>query len=159
LQNLITILLGGRSAKPHQNMSGETDFNGDLFCAEHLMMEDEEPATDIKSRRKLGVKIKEITANDLKRCHFKYRSGISLKPFWRLSISLNDEPENLMILPPMEDSMEDKLISLKATQHEMAMPTITNEERQAFWNAMIRTLPAFPSLTLTRQNIKKIPLT
>jgi hypothetical protein len=142
LQNLLTILFGGRSAKPHQYMTGSTSFNGDLFCAEHLMIEDEQPATDIKSRRNFGVKIKEITANDTQRCHFKYRSGTTLRPFWRLTISLNDEPENLMILPPWDDSVEDKIILLKAEQSEMVMPTVTNEERAVFWSALLAALPA-----------------
>ena len=107
------------------------------------MIEDEQPATDIKARRNIGVKIKEITANETQRCHFKYRSGITLRPFWRLTISLNDEPENLMILPPWDDSIEDKVIILKAESHEMGMPTATNDERATFWNALIDCLPAF----------------
>jgi hypothetical protein len=143
LQNLITILLGGRSAKPHQYMSGLTSFNGDLFAAEHLMIEDEEPATDIRSRRNFGTKLKEITANVTQRCHFKYRSAIPLEPLWRNTISLNDETENLMILPPWDDSIEDKMILLKATRGEMPMPTVTNEERALFWAKLVGELPAF----------------
>jgi hypothetical protein len=63
LQDLITILLGNRSHKSHRYMNGETTFNGELFGAEYLMIEDEEAATDIRARRNFGTKIKEITAN------------------------------------------------------------------------------------------------
>ena len=143
LQNLLTIVFGGRSTKPHQYMIGSTSFNGDLFSAEHLMIEDEEPATDIRSRRNFGTKVKEITANVIQRCHFKYRTALPLEPFWRLTISLNDETENLMILPPWDDSIEDKMILLKATSHDMPMPTVTNEEREAFWAKLVSELPAF----------------
>ena len=44
-------------------MSGATPFNGELFCCEHLIVEDEEASTDIQARRNFGTKIKEITAN------------------------------------------------------------------------------------------------
>jgi hypothetical protein len=143
LQNLITKILGGRSAKPHRYMNGGTDFNGDLFGCEHLMIEDEEASTDIRARRNFGTKIKEITANETHSCHAKYRPAISLSPFWRLSISVNNEPENLMILPPIDESLEDKLIILKAEKHSMPMPTETNEEREIFIGSLEAELPHF----------------
>jgi hypothetical protein len=140
--------LGGRSTKPHRYMNGDTDFNGDLFGCEHLMIEDEEASTDIRARRNFGTKIKEITANETHSCHAKYRPAISLSPFWRLSISVNDEPENLMILPPIDESLEDKLIILKAKKHSMPMPTETDEERQIFIATLQAELPHFIAFLL-----------
>jgi hypothetical protein len=143
LQKLITLLLGGRVCKPYLYMSGQTSFNGNMFWNEHLALEDEQPATDIKSRRFFGTKIKEITAVDDQNCHIKFLSGLTLSPFWRLTISLNEEPENLLILPPFDESMEDKLIIFKAEKHQMPMPTASNEERAIFWKALVSSLPAF----------------
>jgi Domain of unknown function (DUF3854) len=60
LQDLFTVMFGGRAAKPHRYMSGTTPFNGELFGSEHLVMEDDEPSTDIRARRNFGTKIKEI---------------------------------------------------------------------------------------------------
>jgi hypothetical protein len=71
LQKLITVLLGGRMAEPYLYMSGSSSFNGNLFGAEHLMIEDRHPHTDIKSRRSFGTKIKEFTASDDLNCHFQ----------------------------------------------------------------------------------------
>jgi uncharacterized protein DUF5906 len=143
LQNIITRILGGRSARPYQFMTGLTPFNSDLFEAEHLAIEDDQPSTDIRARRNFGAQLKNITANDWQRCHTKYRVPISLRPFWRLSISLNEEPENLMVLPPIDDSIEDKLILLRAAQFPMPMPTATLAQRKAFWNTLEGELPAF----------------
>jgi hypothetical protein len=143
IQQLITIMLGGRAAKPHRYMSGATPFNADLFGSEHLMVEDEEPSTDIRARRNFGTKIKEICANTVHSCHAKHRSALSLTPFWRVSISVNDEPENLMILPPVDESLTDKLIILKAGRHPMPMPTTTDEERSRFMDALKSELPHF----------------
>jgi Bifunctional DNA primase/polymerase, N-terminal len=143
IQQLITILLGGRAAKPHRYMSGATPFNADLFGSEHLMVEDEEPSTDIRARRNFGTKIKEICANTVHSCHAKHRSALSLTPFWRVSISVNDEPENLMILPPIDESLADKLIILKAARYPMPMSTATDEERSLFMAALKSELPHF----------------
>jgi hypothetical protein len=147
LQNLFTVILGGRVAKPYRYMSGHTDFNGELFGAEHLMVEDEAPSTDLRSRRALGAHIKAFTVNETQSCHVKNRQALTLAPFWRVSISVNDEPENLMILPPISDSendsLGDKIILLRANLAEMPMPTETLEQRERFWQILVSELPAF----------------
>ncbi len=128
-------------------MSGRTDFNAELFGAEHLMIEDETPSTDIRSRRTLGTNIKAFAVNKSQSCDAKGRQAITLSPFWRLSISLNDEPEDLMILPPIsdseEDSIGDKIILLRARKAEMPMKTEELSEFDAFWETLISELPAF----------------
>jgi hypothetical protein len=152
LQNLFTDIFGSRSAKPHRYMSGATPFNGDLFCCEHLIVEDEEASTDIRARRNFGTKIKEIAANVTNSCHAKHRQAITLPTFWRVSISVNDEPENLMILPPIDESLTDKLIILKAVRHPMPMSSVSDEDREIFMVALRAELPYFVDF-LTRWKI------
>ncbi len=142
-QNLITKILGGRSAKPYQFMTGGTTFNADLFEAEHLMIEDDHSSTDIRARRNFGGQIKEFTVNEFQRCHPKGRQAIILSPLWRVSITVNNEPENLMVLPPLDESLVDKLMMLRAYKRAMPMPTDTNEERAAFLATLHSELPAF----------------
>lgn len=147
LQLLITEILGSRAAKPYRYMSGRTDFNGDLFGAEHLAIEDEHSSTDLRARRHLGAQIKQLTVNKIQSCHDKGRRAISLAPFWRVSISVNDEPEAMMVLPPMsdseQDSLSDKLFLLRALKAEMPMPTKEQAEQEAFWQTLVSELPAF----------------
>jgi len=124
LQNLIiTPALGGRMAKPYQFMSGATPFNSNLFEAEHLMIEDDVASSDIRSRRNFGAHLKQFTANEGVQHHAKGRPAMTLIPFWRVSVSLNDEPENLAIIPPIDDSLSDKIILCKVSRHELPMPT------------------------------------
>lgn len=141
LQNLITLMLGGRSARPYQFMSGQTPFNAHLFGAEHLMIEDESPATDHKARRMLGAMVKSLTVNEDQSCHRKGDTPLMLRPLWRLTITVNDEPENLMVLPPLDESLEDKITLLKAERRPMPMPTATPDEREVFWNTLVTELP------------------
>lgn len=143
LQEIITQCLGGRTARPYQYMAGKTEFNSDLFSAEHLIMEDESPHTDIKSRRSFGQRIKELTVNLDQRCHKKGREGLTLKPFWRLSLSMNDETENLMILPPLDQSIVDKIMLLKCEKNPLPIDSRTPEKRAASWEAIMAELPAF----------------
>ena len=89
------------------------------------------------------VQSKNITVNDWQRCHAKNRVAISLAPFWRLTVAVNDEPENLMVLPPIDESIEDKIIILRASRFQMPMPTATIEQRKAFWQKLVDELPAF----------------
>ena len=151
LQSLITQLLGGRSAKPYRYMSGGTSFNSDLFTAEHLVIEDDYTSTDIRTRKILGANIKNVAADTFHSCHPKYRKAIQLPPFWRLTMSLNEEPENLMTLPPLDDSLEDKFIILRCEKHPMPLPTQEPEQRERFMNALKQELPAIIHFLLRYQ--------
>lgn len=143
LQAIITEILGGRSAKPHRHMMGNTQFNKELFGAEHLMIEDEAASIDTRVRRAFGAAIKLITATREHSCHGKNKDAQMLYPFWRLSISVNDEPENLSILPPIDDSLEDKIIVFRCSKSPMPMPTNTPAESAAFFDAIKGQIAAF----------------
>jgi hypothetical protein len=149
--HIITPLLGGRSAKPYQFMSAQTQFNSDLFGAEHQMIEDEIPSADMRTRRNFGTMIKQFTATEEIRCHGKYKPGLTLSPFWRLTISCNDEPEDLAILPPLDESLSDKLILLKAYPGPMPMQTTSDDDRVSFRNKIASELPAFVDFLLTQE--------
>ena len=108
-----------------------------------MIIEDESPSTDIRARHILGTKIKEIAANKTQRFHPKHSGALTLEPFWRASISANDEQDNIMILPPMEPSIEDKITIFKIAKHSMPMPTATLKERKMFANIVAAELPHF----------------
>lgn len=140
---VITPLLGGRCCKPMQYLLGKTMFNKDLTRAEHWIMEDEKSETDIRGRRAFGTSIKEVTVNRLHRLHAKGRDAqISLPLFVRLTISLNHEPENLVVLPPLDDSIRDKLMLFRVyKRHDFDADG--PEENKRFNEALRREIPAF----------------
>lgn len=143
IQDIITEILGSRSARPYQWIIGKTNFNADLFGAEHLMIADEVPSHDMKSRRAFGAKIKDLAVNSIQTCHGKFQNAVHLKPCWRLTISLNEEAENLVMLPPLEESLKDKIMLLRVNAATMPMPSNTPEERNLFWKTICAELPAF----------------
>jgi hypothetical protein len=130
-------------AKPYLYFCGATPFNGELLEAEHLMIEDDIANTDFRSRRNFGNRIKQIAANEGQVCHAKHKQALTLNPFWRITVSCNDEAENMMILPPMDPSLSDKLMLLKVAKAPMPMPTRTDNERRAFREAIASELPHY----------------
>ena len=114
LQDLITAILGGREASPFAYIRGATEFNAELFSAEHLVVADEMADADSRTRANIGARIKQIVANESQRIHRKGATAGTLKPRWRLSISLNDDPEDLTVLPDLgRESLEDKVTLLR----------------------------------------------
>ena len=142
-QGLLTIMLGGKDASPYQYMTGVTPFNSELFGAGHLKVEDEVSSTDLRMRRDFGNKIKQFASPGSQLCHPKGREPINLLAFRRVSISVNDEPENLLVLPPFEGSVMDKIILLRVKKEKMPMPLNSLTEQRAFWDTLVSELPAF----------------
>lgn len=142
-QTIVTELFGGRSAKPFRYMSGLTAFNSDLFAAEHLVIEDEPSSFNTAKRVEFGNRIKEVTVNSSHSCHPKGKQAVMLDPIWRLTISLNDEPEHLRILPPLDESTKDKLILLKVNKRPVPVPPSAGDSRSRLWETIIAELPAF----------------
>jgi hypothetical protein len=152
LQNqIITALLGGRAAKCAPYLQGKTSFNGDLFGAEHLMLEDEHSETNVRSRRALASNIKQICVNVVQPCHPKHRPIINLSPFWRLTVSLNDEPERLLIIPPLAGDIADKIIILRCRAFAWPLPIATPEQWGRFTSALRGELPAFLHFLLSHR--------
>jgi hypothetical protein len=144
LQKLITHILGGRAAKGARYMMGKTEFNAELFEAEHIMLEDEHMSKTMRDRIALGAQIKNVTVSaDTVSCHRKSRTAINLGAWWRISITLNDNPEALTVLPPLNEDFADKIILLRASRFEMPMATHTPQLKKEFWEQLIAELPAF----------------
>ena len=143
LQNVVTELLGGRVSKPFHFMTGKSNFNAENLGAEHLLIEDENSSTDIKARRALGAAIKNITVNRTQLCFGKNKTPVVLTPFWRLTMSMNEEPEDLMVLPPFDEGIADKIILVKGYDNEVVRGMVTGEDQKAVWEAFKAELPAF----------------
>lgn len=142
--HIITPLFGGRHADPSGFMFDKTAFNSELFGCEHLLMEDPATSTRTEARQFFGERLKAIAANETHHCHPKGREAFTLAPFWRLSLSLNDDPDKLRILPNLNaPDLRDKVLMLRVQKASMPMPTATNEQRAAFRAAIVSELPAF----------------
>ena len=143
LQAIITELLGGRSASPFAFLCGRTEFNSETFAAEHLTIEDQAASSDPRVRKKFGHELKTLVANLKHRCHAKNREALDLTPIWRVSITLNDDPASLLVLPQWEDGLADKLMLFHARAFKMPVDTSMPAGEETLWRQIRSELPAF----------------
>jgi len=142
-QQFVTVLLGGRVGKPFDWMMGKTNFNADLCEAEHWCIEDESGSTDIRTRREFGQQIKQCVVNSLTRIHGKGLKGIQANIFKVLTISLNSESENMLILPPLDESIKEKIFLLKCDPISLGTKGVLSGDRKKDWLKFEKELPAF----------------
>jgi len=145
---IITPMIGGRSADPKSYFFGRTDFNSEMIGAEHLLIEEIPSSTAYEDRIFFGERIKEATVNDTARLHGKMRDAVMVCPFWRLSITLNNEPDKLRALPPMTPDVSEKLIILEAKSAPDFWKRFDDaaDPRHAFRAAFTQELPALAYL-------------
>ena len=136
-QGIVSLLLGGREADPYLWMVQKTDFNEDLAEAEHWKMEDKNAHRDAKSRVNFGGAIKQATVSHTLAVHGKGKKQILLTSFRRCTISINDDPEYITVLPMLDSSVADKITILKC--HAATMLPDWKENRARF----AKELPAF----------------
>jgi hypothetical protein len=133
--------LGGRRANPYPYFTGRTNFNGDLAGAELLAVDDEAGSTDIRSRRTLAANIKSCLFSGAVRIEGKHKTAFTFRPCWRMLLALNDEPEALLVLPPITEDIFDKITLFLCHKRPLPMPAHTLEEREAFFATLLSELP------------------
>jgi hypothetical protein len=139
LQFIITEVLGGRQANPFAYMMGEK-FNYELGGAEHWCMEDPASTTDIRARRFFGAKLKELTVNSTIAINQKGKDALLLLIARRGTISVNDEPENLLVIPPLDDSIIDKINLYKCTPVVEALKPFLDDDGHLDRNALKKAI-------------------
>jgi hypothetical protein len=143
MQDVLTEIFGGRSAKAYKFLTEKTEFNRDLFRAEHLVIEDDAASVDMRSRRHLAASVKQIVANKVHAFHPKGRDAIMLSPFWRMSFTLNNDADHLMVLPPLDDTLLDKVILLQANQATFPFSSDEPDGAKRFRQQLSAELPGY----------------
>lgn len=151
---IVTGLLGRRSADPGPYLFGRTDFNGEMFAAEHLMMEDPASSQKTADRVYFGEMLKQLVVNDTQRLHEKRENAIIVSPFFRTTISINDDPDKLRVLPLLTPDIQDKVMLFLVNPAPLPMPTSSAEERLTFRQKIEEELPAYAWWLL---NVFQIP--
>lgn len=143
IQDIVTEALGRRKADPFAYMEGTSGFNGELIEAEHWQVADQQTSTKYVDRARLAACIKQTCVNASMRVNAKFSQPINIEFFRRLTISLNDEPDALRVLPPLTPDFEDKLMILHVLPglpfgHGRAFTTYRD-----WWPQVVAEMPAF----------------
>jgi len=140
-QQIITRMFGGSEARIIQGMTGATSFNGDWATATHLVVEDDFSDNSKSIRQRIKETVKAVAVNEYHRIHPKGAQAISIRPFWRMTLSCNPVEESLAVLPEIDESVAGKLSLLWCRRASMPMPTDSPPARKAFWNQLCIELP------------------
>jgi hypothetical protein len=142
--HIVTPCLAGRSVDAERYFLRGNDFNSDFFGAEHLTLDDCHASTRIGDRLQFAAKLKGHTVGaTVKSCHGKGKDAVTVRPWWRVTITLNDDPESLLVLPPLNEDFADKLILLRASRFDFPCPITTAAEKEAFERKLHSEIPAF----------------
>lgn len=155
-------MLGDRVAKSYRYMMGDDSFNRDLVEAPLWLIDDENQAdTDYRMRQKFGGEVKMVTANNEFRVRAMHMNPFAIPLLRRLMVLCNLQGTRLLVLPPLDGDVDDKLHLYKgyarpqpaqpitldtppeAACWPMPMPTRTVVEREQFRAAVRGELPAF----------------
>lgn len=154
---IIKPLMGNRVSDPSQFLAKDTTFNPDLYRAELAAMDDSPLGTDYESRRKMSEFLKQYVAGTVHRFHPKGKDAIVVPaPVRRLMWAINDDKQNLMQLPLMNDSTMDKMTIVHVKKATLPMPTRTLEEYTAFGDALAAEVPAFAHWLLHEFQIPEV---
>lgn len=143
LQSLLTLLLGGRVSSPYEFMAKGAAFNAEVFGAEHALIGDQNHKTDYGSRRNFGSAIKNLVVNPEQYVRGMYKAPVILTPFLRVSLTLNDNPEALAVLPPFDSDVADKVMLLRAAKCDLPIGGKGFADFHAWRAKVVSELPAF----------------
>jgi hypothetical protein len=151
---VVTGILGGTFVDPTQYMTSVTSFNSDLFAAPHQLIADSLHSNDPKTRAILENAIKTVSANHGQRIHAKGKEALNqIDPFWRLTVSLNDDGPGLSVLPRPDGSMADKMLLFRASRPD-DMPHTDEEMKTLYLPAIKNAIPPFVYYLLYEHQIR-----
>jgi hypothetical protein len=142
-EHVIAPVLGGRVVDAFKSFSAKADgFNSELLNGEVWKIDDRESSTESKVRRQFAANLKAYLYSGAVSFHAKGKTPITLKPFGRLFILCNDNPENLRVLPDLSDDIQGKIHILRCNPATPPMPASTDAERAAYRAAVSSEIPA-----------------
>jgi hypothetical protein len=145
-EQIVTPILGGRSASPFRYMTNRTSFNRELIGAEHHQVSDEAAKDDITERNQITAYIKREASNQQDSQDAKYRHSTLLIPhFRRVTISTNERREDLLLLPLMDEMMLSKVMLLRVNgdNHDCFPSAAEPNQWKMFRVTLQQQLPAF----------------
>ena len=146
----------GREVYPYDVLKKNGDLYGaDLSTAPLWVIDDETSSTRYADRLAFGDSLKKICAASAYRARGLHQAGITLRSLRCLVICLNDQPEKLAVLPPLDDDISDKITILKASGDRFPMPMSTQEEKDEFWRVITAELPGFLDYLLNTHTISE----
>lgn len=141
LIDILVALTGGRKARPLAFITGQTNFNSDLFPSVMQIIDDEGSKTHIQDRKHLSARVKQMVAVKGSRMEAKNKDPLEIEPLWRLVFATNLEEQNLLVFPPIDNDIRGKVLLFKAFAAKFPWPKFQDEEDT--WATLEAEFPYF----------------
>lgn len=145
LQSLITVMMGGRSQDASLHLLGKSEFNAEIWKAEHIFLDDDTLGEDGRQAHAVRDRLKKLVVARQYNLHGKGRDAVGFRPIWRTTISANLDGESINVLPPPDETFGGKITYLKCYPPAMPFHDGTDEGSAAFWNRLVESIPPFLS--------------
>lgn len=140
---IITPVLGGRSGNPSKYVFGRTEFNEGWLGCEHLLIEDPEPHPRTQDRLMLAQILKGLCVNQSHTLHPKGKSELGVPARFVVTLSINDDPDAIRILPKMTPDFTDKVQLFHIRHIPPDLLPQEDGEKDRFAAAISAEIPAF----------------
>jgi len=106
---IVAPLLGSRVADPYQYLTGDTQFNDELFESYLWAINDEDAPRSDAARQKFLARLKASVVNPIHTYHPKFCNKLAVEHCGRLFVTLNDDPASVGLLPEVNSNTADKM--------------------------------------------------
>lgn len=154
LVSLISLLFGSRTANPYAHLIGKTNFAGECAAAEVLVIDDQAADPTPAARAHLATGIKSLLFAQESRIEAKYRQAVNMPKHSILIFCVNNEPEALMVLPTVDESLKDKISLFKASAPDQPYSS-DPDKRHQFFTGLVAELPCFLHYLLNEHVIRQ----
>jgi hypothetical protein len=104
------------------------DFGGTYFSYGLHMVDDGEPGRHPNAQKATASRYKKTAASTLFSVNQKYEKRTSVEWSGRVCVTMNSDPESLKTMPELQQTLEDKLIVLRAEEPTELFETSENVE-------------------------------
>lgn len=118
---------GGCDASGH--ISGESEFNAEMFEVGVLNVDDTIASTSHEKHLLFSNTVKKFVANRRHRYRAMWKNPTTIEWTGRVFVTLNDDPDSMRAVPYTDASILDKLMLFKASLGKMVFPPSKELER------------------------------
>ena len=119
---IIKPLLGNKDSNPIDYLTGDTNFNDDLFEAALLAVNDEDSPRNDASRARMLAKLKGLVVNPTHKHHAKFDKRFTIEWLGRIFVTLNDDPGAVGMLMEVSQNTRDKQMFFATQPYKGTFP-------------------------------------
>lgn len=144
---IVAPLLGGRVENPIDYMTGDTNFNSELYSSALLAVNDEDAPSSEAARRRMLAKLKGLVVNPVHKYHAKFEKPVTIDWTGRIMVTLNDDPGSVGMLLEVESNTRDKQMYFASQPFSGVFPPQEQLEAQ-----IAKELPFYSRYLLDKQH-------